>query len=359
MEFLRIILFPFAIAYGLAVRIRNWFFDAGILKEKEFPIPIIGVGNLSVGGTGKTPFVEYLVNLLSDNYRVAILSRGYGRATSGFRLADQFSDHEDVGDEPMQYSRKFGNKIIVAVDANRRNGIRFLMANYENLDVILLDDSFQHRYVKPGFNILLTDYHNLYMEDYLLPSGRLRDCVSSAKRANVIIVTKTYKVLSSITRRRVDGILKPKDHQKVYYSYLSYGQLIPLPGTGDVPLAKNINTILAFCGIANPEPFKDYLRDQCSELISFEFPDHHIYKKKDLQMIRKNFEELFTRSKIILTTEKDAMRLIKSPYLSELKNLPVFYIPIEVKLHGTDETEFEQQIIEYVEKNRRNSSVHQ
>ncbi len=354
MEFLRIILFPFAIAYGIAVRIRNWFFDSGIFKEKEFPIPIIGVGNLSVGGTGKTPFVEYLVNMLSDNYRVAILSRGYGRSTSGFRLADQFSDHEDVGDEPMQYSRKFGNRIIVAVDANRRNGIRYLMANYKHLDVILLDDSFQHRYVKPGMNILLTDYHNLYMEDYLLPSGRLRDCVSSAKRADIIVVTKTYKVLSAITRRRVDAILKPKEHQIIYYSFLNYGDLVPLPGANIELPKKNTNTILMFCGIANPEPLKDYLRDQCSELISFEFPDHHIYKKKDLQKIRKKFEELFTRSKIILTTEKDVMRLIKSPYLSELKNLPVFYIPIEVKLHGTDEPEFEQQIIEYVEKNRRN-----
>jgi len=355
MELLRIILFPFAVLYGLAVRIRNWLFDTGILKEKEFPIPIIGVGNLSVGGTGKTPFIEYLVNLLADDYRVAILSRGYGRSSSGFRIADQYSDHEDVGDEPMQYSRKFGNKVIVAVDANRRNGIKFLMANYPNLDVILLDDSFQHRYVKPGINILLTEYHNLYMEDYLLPSGRLRDCLTSAKRADIIVVTKTYKVLSSITRRRVDGILKPKDYQKVFYSYLKYGELVPLPTTNVNDEITKVNTILMFCGIANPEPFKDYLSDQCSELVSYEFPDHHVYKKKDLQLIRKSFENIFTRSKIIITTEKDVMRLIKSPYLSELKDLPVFYIPIEVKLHGQDEQDFEQQIIDYVEKNRRNS----
>jgi len=351
----KFILFPFAITYGLAVKIRNKLFNSGFLKEKEFQIPTIGVGNLTVGGTGKTPFVEYLVRILKTQYRVATLSRGYGRTTTGFRLVDQFSDHEDVGDEPMQYSRKFGNKIIVSVDESRRKGIKFLMQNDLNLDAILLDDSLQHRYVKPGVSILLTEYHNLYMEDYFLPVGRLRDGISSAKRADIIIVTKTYKVLSPITRRRINDILKPEEHQKVYYSYLDYGDLVPLPGTKEILPKKKATTIVMFSGVANPEPLKDFLRDQCSELICFDFPDHHIFKKKDLQMIRANFEELFTQSKVIVTTEKDAMRLIKSPYLSEFRNLPVFYIPIEVKLHGTDESEFEKQILSYVENNRRNS----
>ncbi|PLW94643.1 MAG: tetraacyldisaccharide 4'-kinase [Marinilabiliales bacterium] len=351
----KFILFPFALAYGLAIRIRNWLFNVGILKEKEFQIPTIGVGNLVVGGTGKTPFTEYLVRLLQHDYKIATLSRGYGRSTTGFRLVDQFSDHEDVGDEPLQYSRKFGNKITVSVDESRRNGIRFLMQNDQSLDVILLDDCFQHRYVKPGITILLTEYHNLFVEDYFLPVGRLRDSISSAKRADIIIVTKTYKVLSPITRRRIDDLLKPEPHQKIYYSYLNYGDLVPLPGTKEEIPSKKATTIVMFSGVANPEPFKDFLRDQCSELICHDFPDHHIFKKKDLQMIREKFTDLFTRSKIIVTTEKDAMRLLKSPYLSEFKDLPVFYIPIEVKLHGTDESEFANQIFKYVEENRRNS----
>jgi len=350
----KFIFFPFALAYGFAIRIRNWLFDAGILKEKEFQIPTIGIGNLVVGGTGKTPFAEYLVRLLQNDYKVATLSRGYGRTTTGFRLVDQFSDHEDVGDEPLQYSRKFGNKITVSVDESRRNGIRFLMQNDKSLDVVLLDDCLQHRYVKPGISILLTEYHNLYPEDYFLPVGRLRDSISQAKRADIIIVTKTYKVLSPITRRRVDKLLKPEPHQRVYYSFINYGDLIPLPGTQEELPENKATTIIMFSGVANPEPFKDFLRDQCSELLCLDFPDHHIYKKKDLQLIREKYNELFTRSKIIVTTEKDAMRLLKSPYLSEFKNLPVFYIPIEVKLHGTDEIEFANQIIRYVEENRRN-----
>jgi tetraacyldisaccharide 4'-kinase len=329
------------------------FFDKGLLKSQHVNAKVISVGNLVVGGAGKTPFTEYLVRLLQEDYKLATLSRGYGRSTTGFRLVDQFSDHEDVGDEPLQYSRKFGNKITVSVDESRRNGIRFLMQNDNNLDVILLDDSFQHRYVKPGISILLTEYHNLYVEDYFLPVGRLRDSISSAKRADIIIVTKTYKVLSPITRRRINELLKPEPHQKIYYSYLEYGQFVPLPGTKEELPAKKATTIVMFSGVANPEPFKDFLRDQCSELICHDFPDHHIYKRKDLQFISNIFNDLFTRSKIIVTTEKDAMRLLKSPYLSEFKDLPVFYIPIEVKLHGTDESEFANQILKYVEENRR------
>ena len=328
-------------------------FNTGILKSVSYDIPIIGVGNLSVGGTGKTPMVEFMIRLLSGENKIAVLSRGYGRKTKGFLIANQYSGHKDIGDEPMQYHNKFKNEIKVAVSEDRRIGIENLMQDDENLDVILLDDCFQHRYVKPGMNILLTDFHNLYMEDYLLPAGNLRDVVHQAKRADIIIVTKTYKVLSPITRRRIKGILKPEEHQSLYFSYIDYGELAPLPGSDITKVPKKISTIVMFCGIANSYPFQEYLRDLCVDLLVIDFPDHHTYSKKDLQMVAQTYNDAFTRNKIIITTEKDAMRLVKSEYIRELNSLPVFYVPIEVKLHGLDQSNFSNQIKKYVRENKR------
>ena len=344
--------------YGFAVRIRHWMFNVNILKSKSFPMPIIGVGNLSLGGTGKTPMVEYLIRLLSDNYKLAVLSRGYSRDTKGYLTANHYSKHTDIGDEPMQYHNKFKHNLTVAVSENRRKGIKNLMHDDYNLDIILLDDSFQHRYVKPGISILLTDFHSLYMEDYLIPAGTLRDVVSQAKRADIIIVTKTYKVLSPITRRRIQSILKPKAHQQLFFSYLEYGKLTIFPGFKHITTSKNINTIVLFCGIANSYPLQEYLRDMCMELLVIDFPDHHTYSKKDLQLVTKTFKDEFTQNKIIITTEKDAMRLIKSEYICELNKLPVFYIPIEVKLHGDDKENFSNQIKKYVKENKRSGSLH-
>lgn len=355
MGFWKLLLLPFAFLYGLVVRLRHWMFRVNILKSETFDIPIIGVGNLSLGGTGKTPMVEYLVRLLSPDNKIAVLSRGYGRSTKGFLMANQYSGHRDIGDEPMQYHNKFKNNIKVAVCEDRRVGISNLMQDDENLDVILLDDSFQHRYVKPGVSILLTDFHNLYMEDYLLPAGNLRDVVAEAKRADIIIVTKTYRVLSPITRRRIKGILKPEDHQSLYFSYIDYGEMLPVPGFENNVAPKKISTIVLFCGIANSYPFQEYLRDHCVDLLVIDFPDHHTYKKKDLQMVASTFNDAFTRNKILVTTEKDAMRLVKSEYIRELDSLPLYYVPIEVKLHGLDKSNFANQINKYVRENTRNS----
>jgi len=358
MDFWKILLIPFACMYGFVIRIRHWLFNNNILKSVSFPMPVIGVGNLSLGGTGKTPVVEYLIRFFSDENRLAVLSRGYGRNTKGFLIANQYSEHKDIGDEPMQYHNKFKNNIKVVVSENRRKGIINLMQDDENLDIILLDDSFQHRWVSPGISILLTDFHRLYMEDYLIPSGTLRDVVSEAKRADIIIVTKTYKVLSPITRRRIKGILKLLENQSLYFSYIDYGNLVPFPGYGKINLPQNINTIILFCGIANSYPLQEYLRDMCTELLVIDFPDHHAYRKKDLQLVKKTYDDIFTRSKIIITTEKDVMRLIKSEYISALNDLPLFYIPIEVKFHGLDEKNFTNQIRKYVRENKRDSRVH-
>lgn len=330
-------------------------FDNGILKSEEFDFPVIGIGNLSMGGTGKTPHVEKLVRLLSDKYKVAILSRGYGRKSKGYIKADQYSKYEDIGDEPMQYFRKFNNNVVIAVDADRRNGLKSLFEDKSTSDLVIMDDSFQHRYVKPGLNILLTDYHNLYTKDYLFPVGNLRDIRLRAKAADIIIVTKTHKILSPITRRNIQNYIKPTSKQKLYFSYIKYGNFIPLFEVNKGLIPKTINTILLFSGIANPYPLQEQLRFKCSELVSIDFPDHHDYTKKDMDMIKAKYDDLFTRKKIIVTTEKDAMRLINSPYLSALNNLPVFYIPIEVRLHKQDREMFDNQILEYVSKNKVNS----
>jgi tetraacyldisaccharide 4'-kinase len=318
-------------------------------------MPVISVGNLSIGGTGKTPLIEYLIRLLIKENKIATLSRGYGRKTKGFLVGNQFSQHQEVGDEPMQYVRKFESKVLVAVDENRRKGIRHLMENDESLDLVLLDDAFQHRYVKPGLSILLTDFHKLYREDYLLPVGTLRDTIHAASRADIIIVTKSHKVLSPITRTRITDILKPEPHQSLYFSYLEYGEFEPLFDEYKQTIPKKIRTIILFSGIANSYPLQEHLQQLGDELHVIDFPDHHVYRKKDIEKVIKKYEDAFTKKKIIVTTEKDAMRLMNSPYISTLQNLPVYYKPVRVKLHKPDDERFDNQILTYVKENKRNN----
>jgi len=350
----KIVFFPLAWVYGWVIRLRHYLFDRDILKSFSFQMPVIGVGNLSMGGTGKTPFVEYIIRLFQDDYHLTVLSRGYGRKTKGFLYGNQFSVHEDIGDEPMQYLRKFGKKIKVAVDEDRVNGMKNLIRDDHDMEIVCLDDSFQHRYIKPGLNILLTDLHKLYSEDYLFPVGGLRDVVNQAKRADIIIVTKTNKVLSPITARRVRDSLKPTENQSLYFSYIDYGNPVAFSENQDEVNFSKVRTIVMFTGIANSYPLQEYLRDMCSELIVLDYPDHHQYSRKDLQTVRKKFDETFSRNKIVVTTEKDAMRLLKSEYLSELKNLPLFYIPIEMKMHGQDGKNLSNQLKKYVKENSRN-----
>jgi tetraacyldisaccharide 4'-kinase len=255
----------------------------------------------------------------------------------------------------MQYYRKFGKKVTVAVDEKRNRGVKHLMDNDKDLDLILLDDVFQHRYVKPGLSILLTDYHKLYMKDYLLPVGSLRDTVSVAKNADVILVTKAPNVLSPITRENITELLKPEENQSLYFSYLTYGDFIPLPGSQSGKVPEKINSILMFTGIANSYPLQEHLMDLCFDLQVIDFPDHHVYRRKDLQRVRKTFDDIYRSKKIAVTTEKDAMRLMKSPYLRELEGVPLYYKPVEVNLHLQDKEAFNQQIMNYVKENRRNS----
>lgn len=347
---LQIILYPVSMLYGLAMQIRNMLFDLRILPSMKFDKPVISVGNLTCGGTGKTPHIEYLIRLLHPRMFLATLSRGYGRKKNGFIIASKQSNVKHIGDEPMQFLNKFEG-IKVAVDERRRHGIQFILQEYPDLDVILLDDAFQHRYVKPGISILLTDYHRLYPDDYVLPSGTLREFRFGASRADIIIVTKTPKIFSPITRRRILEDLRPANHQRVYFSYIKYIDPLPVFEEMSLTFPPKVTNILLFTGIANDYPLREHLGRLCSELVVMKFADHYPYKIKDIEEIIRKYHDLPTQKKVIITTEKDMMRL-KTPELrTRFKNLPLFYVPMEIDFHGTDKENFDNEIIKYVKKN--------
>ena len=358
MNFLQLILLPFSILYGIIILFRNKLFDWKIIPSKSFNIPVISVGNLSVGGTGKSPHVEYLTRMLKDDFIVAVLSRGYKRKSKGFVLADETKSVSDIGDEPVQFFTKFKD-VKIAVDEKRVNGIQILQKQFPDLEAIILDDAFQHRYVKPGLSILLTDFHKLYTNDYPLPAGKLREFRSGAKRADIIIVTKTSKVLSPITRRRITELINPQHFQKLYFSYIKHGKLKQIPGIDFTPVKNNKhNTILLIAGIANTYPLELYLKKHCEELEILKFPDHHRFTQKDAGKIVETFDNIITKKKIVVTTEKDVMRLSQPEIIEIIKYLPIYYVPIEIVFHSEDKKEFNKQIIDYVRKNTKNNSVH-
>ncbi len=335
---------------------RNKLFDWGILPSRSYPFPVISVGNLSVGGTGKSPHVEYLVRLLQKDFSVATLSRGYKRKTKGFLLAGNNPEVEQLGDEPCQFARKFPG-IKVAVDEKRVSGINTLSAKFPELDVIILDDAFQHRHVKPGLSILLTDYHKLYSNDYPMPSGTLRELRGGAHRADIIVVTKTSSLLSPITQRNVEESLNLVSHQKIYFSYIQHGKFTALPGLNVSPSGSKYSLILMLTGIANSYPLEMHLVKYCDRLEKLAFPDHHQYTLKDIEKVVDVFDNLLSQNKIIVTTEKDAMRLIRPEFMKLLKHFPVFYVPIEIGFHKEGRKEFNKQILNYVKENRRNSKI--
>lgn len=352
MLFIRILLFPFALIYGILMMLRNKLFDLKILPSRKFSLPVISVGNLNVGGTGKTPHVEYLVRLLGDEYNIAIVSRGYKRKTRGYLLAELSHTHKDLGDEPVQYLRKF-SRVIVAVDEKRRRGIEKVLKAFPETDIVLLDDAYQHRYVRPDLSILLTDYHQLYVKDYPLPTGNLREFRSGSKRADIIVVTKTPRIFSPLVRRDLSKLISPRRDQKIFYSYVGYDDPIGLEQTGiPVPAQKKFNYIVMFAGIANSYPLQEYLRDLCNELTVIDFGDHHSYTTRDLDKIFKSFDSIISKDKVIFTTEKDAMRLDNQEFSPMLAGRPVFYIPVRVSFHDTNEERFDNYILDYVRKNK-------
>ncbi|MFV5684387.1 tetraacyldisaccharide 4'-kinase [Flavobacterium sp. GB2R13] len=344
MILLRKILFPFAVLYGLITSIRNFLFDKSILKSYSFDLPIIAVGNLSVGGTGKTPQIEYLIRLLSDKYKIATLSRGYKRQSEGFILADANSNAAILGDEPFQFYQKFPN-IQVAVDANRKNGIEQLLGRQEKPEMILLDDAFQHRKVKAGFYILLTSYGDLYSDDFILPTGNLRESRSGAKRANIIIVTKCPFPLSLDEQKEIKNKLKLSTSQELYFTYIDYDDCIFSENTKiKVDEIKSLDKVL-LAGIAKPEPFFTFLKNTNDACLSF--PDHHNFTDKDILEIKN-----IAQKSLIITTEKDYVRLKGS-----LPSEQLFYLPIKSSFISGSEN-FDKTIINYVETSTRNRNLY-
>lgn len=348
---MRKLLLPISLVYHIVLKIRHKLFDWGILKAKRFDFPIICIGNLCLGGTGKTPMTEYLIKLLKGKFRTATLSRGYGRKTKGFVLADATANCETIGDEPMQYFRKFKD-IQIAVDEARADGVQRLISQGNPPEIILLDDAFQHRQIQAGLNILLTDYNCLYTEDFLVPTGTLRDIRSASQRADIIVVTKAPGKLSDKEFDTLKRRLKPSKNQKVFTSFMIYGDLIPLNGT-----AKNINPndadcAIALCGIAKPKPFVEQVRNRFGEVKELIFSDHHDFSVGDIEKIVKTYETLANQNVIIVTTEKDASRLMKNSYLCQSNNLPIFALPIEVRFH--QEEAFNSEIDTYVRGNTQN-----
>jgi len=346
MQYLRLILLPFSLIYGAVIWLRNKAYDTGIFSSRKFNLPVICIGNLTVGGAGKSPMAEYLIRLLSGHYKVAVLSRGYGRKTKGFRLVEPSDSVSDTGDEPLQFKRKFTD-VTVAVSEKRVPGIERLEKAH---DLVLLDDAFQHRAVTPGLSILLFDFTRLKDFFLMLPAGNLREPFSGRKRADVIVITKTAGILNPAEKASVLGRIKPFPHQRVLFSYLRYGDLKPVFSGTDLTLG-NINkrsSVFLLSGIANPAPLVKKLKEMCGELIHHEYPDHHSFSTKNIAKLANEFNASASAVKIIITTEKDAQR-IRLQALQELLNgLPVYYLPVEAKIEPADEADFNSLIEHYV-----------
>lgn len=340
MNFLRKILFPLAILYGLIMQFRNFLFDIGILKSYSFDLPIIVVGNLSVGGTGKTPQIEYLIRLLSSKYKVATLSRGYKRQSKGFLLANESDNAKTLGDEPFQFYKKFKN-IQVAVDANRKNGIEQLLLQENKPEIILLDDAFQHRKVKAGFYILLTTYNDLFCDDFILPTGNLRESRSGAKRANIVIVTKCPENISDEEQNAIKSKLKLSLSQEVFFTCIDYDNQVFSDSNSLDVLEIKLKQKLLLAGIANPKPFFDFLKNENDTVLSF--PDHHDFSENDILNIKEK-----AKDKLIITTEKDYVRL-----KNNISGEQLYYLPIKVSFVSNKET-FDKNILNYVEQSSRN-----
>lgn len=321
----RVLLSPFAFLYGGAVKVRNYLYDNEILQSVEFNFPVICIGNISIGGTGKSPMVEYLLRLLMHRYRTATLSRGYKRKTRGYVLADDKTTALDIGDEPMQFHLKFP-EVTVAVGEERAIAIPQLLFDQPETDVIILDDALQHRAVKAGLNILLTDCHNLFTRDIFFPTGDLRDSRSSYKRSNIIVVTKCSDDFSTEEKEAVAAEIKPAPGQHLFFTGIRYGAPYHIISRAIRRISKETEVLLA-CGIANPGPLKQHIQERCASYEAVYYRDHYIFTIDDLKEIRQRFEKLQGPDKMVLVTEKDAVRLVK--FAAELKDMPVYVQPIE------------------------------
>ncbi len=351
------LLLPFSLIYGIIIGFRNWLFDVKIIKSKSYFTPIINVGNIAIGGTGKTPHIEYLIKSLQPNYRLATLSRGYKRKTSGFIISSSNHSYEDIGDEPKQLKYQFPS-VIVCVDEKRQRGIENIETLESSPEIILLDDAFQHRYVKPGLNILLTDYFHPYWKDYLLPMGNLRDSKAQADRADIVIVSKTPKSISPIKKRIIKKELNLFPYQNLFFTTIKYGKLVKLGHTKKINIDNNFS-VLMLTGIAKSKHLKTHLNISFKEVFISKFRDHHSYTESDISNIINQFNNINNPNKIIVTTLKDAVRLKDNSIFAELSKLPIYYQAIEVGfLNEENEKEFNKLILKYVRNAKRDRKVY-
>jgi tetraacyldisaccharide 4'-kinase len=357
-----IFLYPISLLYGLITSIRNFLYDTGILPSIEFPFPVICVGNINVGGTGKTPHAEYIVGLLRESLKVATLSRGYKRKTRDFRIATASSLVQDIGDEPLQIFLKFPD-VLVTVDRNRVQGVNRILEQNPETDVIILDDGFQHRRITPGFSILLSDYERLIIRDHMMPYGNLRESKGNMRRADIILITKTPENLSPIQRRLIAKEVDKTPSQNLYFTTFIYKPPVAVYGKSDQVVSQSVIKegedcgIVLITGIANPRPLKEYMQKSYNEIIHLSFPDHHNFKDKDLVSISSAYHELKSKNRYLITTEKDAVRLREFTNIAEPIKSSFFYIPVGIHFLNEDKDEFDNLIINYVRKNRRNNRV--
>lgn len=357
-----IFLYPFSLIYGIITGIRNFLYNSDILKSVEFQLPVICVGNITVGGTGKTPHTEYIADLLRSSFKVATLSRGYKRKSKGFRIADKGSSVSEIGDEPMQIFQKLPD-VLVTVDRNRVNGVKNILNSNPETEVIILDDAFQHRSITPGFTILLSDFERLIIRDHMLPYGNLRESIGNMRRADIILITKSPEDISPIQRRIIVKEVNKAPYQNLYFTTFIYKPAIPVftdeqEKTPEKLLSgKEGNGIVLVTGIANPQPFREYLENNFEEIIHLSFPDHYTFREKDFEEIQHSVNNLKTAHKYVITTEKDAVRLREFVNIAQSFKKLFYYIPVGVHFLNNDKEEFDNLIIDYVRKNKRNNRV--
>lgn len=326
--------------YGIGVWFHNWLYDSGVCKQTEFEIPVVSVGNLTVGGTGKTPHVEYMISQLADRYNIAVLSRGYKRKTRGFVLASPTSTPEQIGDEPYQIYRKFGGKVKVAVITNRKRGIEKITKLFPQIDLIILDDAYQYRAVKPLVSILLLDYHRPIDEDTLLPLGRLREPQHATERADMLVITKCPERMSPIEFRTYSKTFKSiLSFQKLFFSSITYEDIRPVfeevtDFRKSLASLTEEDSVLLVTGIAHPRSFVNYFKNFPFKVRVMRFPDHHNFSKEDIRRIVKYFNAMEGRQKLIVTTEKDSVRILHNPYFPYKLKAQVYYLPMQIQMHS-------------------------